>query len=99
MQSAGEERPPGLKPTGISQGLRGPEGPLFHGDARILHGTHAFFTGTHAFVSSSASFEAVPYPEPARTRILAVRDGQAPSLHDLFLLPRPPPPPPEWPPP
>jgi hypothetical protein len=25
-----ERRPPGLKPTMISEGLRGPEGPLFH---------------------------------------------------------------------
>jgi hypothetical protein len=28
-------RPPGLKPARIPGNLRGPEGPLFHGDARI----------------------------------------------------------------
>jgi hypothetical protein len=31
-----EKRPPGLKPLLISLVLRGPEGPLFHGDAHIL---------------------------------------------------------------
>src|SRR5271165_3368161 len=31
-----EKRPPGLKPIRISRDLRGPEGPLFHGDAYIL---------------------------------------------------------------
>jgi hypothetical protein len=35
MQSAEEQRPLGLKPTMISRGLRGPEGPLFHGDPHI----------------------------------------------------------------
>jgi hypothetical protein len=30
-----ERRPPGLKPAHIAGNLRGPEGPLFHGDARI----------------------------------------------------------------
>jgi len=35
MQSAEEKRPPGLKPAFISRDLCGPEGPLFHGDARI----------------------------------------------------------------
>jgi hypothetical protein len=30
-----EGRPLGLKPCAIATGLRGPEGPLFHGDARI----------------------------------------------------------------
>ena len=30
-----EKRPPGLKPADIPGNLRGPEGPLFHGDARI----------------------------------------------------------------
>jgi hypothetical protein len=30
-----ERRPPGLKPAHIPGNLRGPEGPLFHGDARI----------------------------------------------------------------
>src|SRR5271165_1328571 len=30
-----EKRPPGLKPILISRDLRGPEGPLFHGDAHI----------------------------------------------------------------
>jgi len=34
-QSAEEQRPLGLKPTMISRGLRGPEGPLFHGDPHI----------------------------------------------------------------
>jgi hypothetical protein len=36
MQSAEEERPPGLKPPVILQGLRGPKGPLFHGYPHIL---------------------------------------------------------------
>jgi hypothetical protein len=35
MQSADEERPLGLKPSLIANRLRGPEGPLFHGDAGI----------------------------------------------------------------
>jgi hypothetical protein len=35
MQCAEKERPPGLKPALIVVGLRGPEGPLFHGHARI----------------------------------------------------------------
>ena len=35
MQSGEEERPPGLKPRLISEDLRGPEGPLFHGDKDI----------------------------------------------------------------
>jgi len=39
MQSAKEERPPGLKPAVISRGLRGPEGPLFHDSSHI----RAFF--------------------------------------------------------
>src|SRR5271157_2335790 len=30
-----EERPPGLKPALISSRVRGPEGPLFHGDPHI----------------------------------------------------------------
>ena len=30
-----DARPPGLKPRLISGGLRGPEGPLFHGDMDI----------------------------------------------------------------
>jgi len=36
---AKEKQPPGLKPTRISNDLRGPEGPLFHGSAYI----RAFF--------------------------------------------------------
>jgi hypothetical protein len=36
MQSSEEKRPPGLKPALISLGLRGPEGPLFHGDPHIF---------------------------------------------------------------
>ena len=35
MQSDEEERQPGLKPRLISEGLRGTEGPLFHGDTNI----------------------------------------------------------------
>jgi hypothetical protein len=35
MQCAETERPPGLKPALIVLGVRGPEGPLFHGHARI----------------------------------------------------------------
>ena len=30
-----KQRPQGLKPALISRGLRGPEGRLFHGNARI----------------------------------------------------------------
>jgi hypothetical protein len=33
-----ERRPPGLKPELILNPVRGPEGPLFHGDACILTG-------------------------------------------------------------
>ena len=35
MQCAEKERPPGLKPVLIVLGLRGPEGLLFHGHARV----------------------------------------------------------------
>jgi len=35
MQSSEEKRPPRLKPALISLGLRGPEGPLFHGGPHI----------------------------------------------------------------
>jgi len=35
MQFAENERPPGLKPTLIALDLRGPKGPLFHGDVHI----------------------------------------------------------------
>jgi hypothetical protein len=35
VQSIEERLPPGLKPALISRELRGPEGPLFHGDACI----------------------------------------------------------------
>jgi tetraacyldisaccharide 4'-kinase len=37
-RSAEEQRPPGLKPAVILEGLRGPEGPLFHGGANIPDG-------------------------------------------------------------
>jgi hypothetical protein len=40
---------PGLKPLMILRGLRGPEGPLFHGDA----GSREFFAGG----------EGVPFPK------------------------------------
>ncbi len=48
MQSSEKELPPGLKPALISLGLRGPEGPLFHGDPHIrgfphIHGDPHIF--------------------------------------------------------
>src|SRR5579859_3551428 len=39
MRFAHGQRPPGLKPVTILEGIRGPEGPLFHGSASI----RAFF--------------------------------------------------------
>jgi len=41
MQFADKKRPPGLKPMMIQSGLRGPEGPLFHGSAGFREFFHS----------------------------------------------------------
>jgi hypothetical protein len=48
-----EKRPPGLKPVLIQRDLRGPEGPLFHGDRHI----HYFFRKLYSDAGKGPNYQ------------------------------------------
>ena len=76
MQSEGDERQPGLKPALIAEGLRGPEGPLFHGGARIW----GFFRDLLELVSWTGLREGGQFPQGLKPSVYAARSGTAEAV-------------------